>query len=59
MIGKKINNYRIEKLLGEGGMGNVYFARHESMDRLVAIKATLPELIANEDVKKNVVLELM
>lgn len=57
MIGKKINNYRIEKLLGEGGMGNVYFARHESMDRLVAIKAILPELIANEDVKKRFLIE--
>lgn len=52
MIGHKINNYVIESLLGEGGMGNVYLAKHESMDRLVAIKAILPELFTNEEVRK-------
>ena len=57
MIGKKINNYTIEKLLGEGGMGNVYLAHHEGMDRKVAIKAILPELVSKEEVKKRFLVE--
>ncbi|MDG1657055.1 MAG: serine/threonine-protein kinase, partial [Crocinitomicaceae bacterium] len=57
MIGKKINNYTIEKLLGEGGMGNVYLARHGGMDRKVAIKAILPELVSKEEVKKRFLVE--
>ena len=38
MIGKIINNYEIKSLLGEGGMGAVYLARHPIIDRSVAIK---------------------
>lgn len=30
--------YRIERLLGEGTMSNVYLARHRHLDRLVALK---------------------
>jgi serine/threonine protein kinase len=35
-------DYRTEKLLGEGGMGAVYAARQQSMDRPVAIKVLKP-----------------
>jgi len=38
LIGKELANYKIEKLLGAGGMGEVYLARDNKLDRLVALK---------------------
>ncbi|MBU0561169.1 MAG: protein kinase [Bacteroidetes bacterium] len=37
-IGKRIENYKIISLLGKGGMGMVYKAFDEKLDRYVAIK---------------------
>ena len=36
--------YRIDRLLGQGGMGKVYEATHVSMDRRVAIKVLNQEM---------------
>jgi serine/threonine-protein kinase len=38
VIGRKVNNYEIVSLLGEGGMGSVYVAEHPVLGRKVAIK---------------------
>lgn len=38
LVGKEIANYRIEKLLGAGGMGEVYLAHERKLNRMVALK---------------------
>lgn len=40
--GKKIGSYVVESTLGKGGMGEVYLAAHELLERKVALKRLLP-----------------
>lgn len=41
--------YRVERVLGQGGMGVVVAAHHIALDKVVAIKFLLPEALDNED----------
>jgi hypothetical protein len=41
-IGTEIAGYRIESVLGRGGMGVVYVARHLRLDRTVALRWSPP-----------------
>jgi serine/threonine protein kinase len=41
--------YRMEKLLGKGGMGAVYLAIHLGTDRPVALKIIAPEFMRNDE----------
>jgi serine/threonine protein kinase len=44
VLGARVNNYELVRLIGEGGMGAVYLARHTVIGRMVAIKVMRREL---------------
>lgn len=43
-IDRSFGKYNVEGILGHGGMGMVYLARHSVLGRLAALKIILPEL---------------
>jgi tRNA A-37 threonylcarbamoyl transferase component Bud32 len=45
------NKYRLDQLLGRGGMGAVYRARDMRLDRLVAMKVVRAELLGDPDAR--------
>ncbi|MFD3506693.1 protein kinase [Nocardia sp. NPDC058666] len=50
-IGEVFAGFTIEAMLGQGGMGTVYLARHPRLDRLTALKLLNRDLFADERVR--------
>ena len=48
VIGQRLNNYEIVSVIGEGGMGSVYLARHTFTGRKAAVKLLHPQLAQDQ-----------
>ena len=55
--GDSLGPYRIESVLGRGGMGNVYLATHERLRRRAALKVVSPRLAEDEDFRERFLRE--
>ena len=56
-IGTEFAGYRIEGLLGRGGMGGVYRAEHPRLGATIALKVMEPELAMDEGFRERFVRE--
>ena len=48
--GDRVGGYRIVRLLGAGGMGEVYLGQHRHLERQAAIKVLLPQVSSHPEV---------
>jgi serine/threonine protein kinase len=51
------DSFQIQRMLGEGGMGRVYLAHHESWDLDVVLKVPKPEILADPQHRHRVAVE--
>ncbi|MBS1789077.1 MAG: serine/threonine protein kinase [Acidobacteria bacterium] len=55
--GNSVRDYVFESKIGQGGMGEVWSARHELLDRRVAIKVMAPHLMADPEFEARFIKE--
>jgi serine/threonine protein kinase len=58
VVGKRIGDYEVLKVLGAGGMGRVYQVRNVITDRVEAMKVLLPDLEGHEGVAARFLREI-
>ena len=56
--GAVIAGYRIESVIGRGGMGVVYRAVELELDRVIALKVIAPELLEDADIRSRFLREV-
>jgi serine/threonine protein kinase len=56
-VGSVVAGYRIERVLGSGGMGSVYLAANPTLPRLDALKVLSAELSRDDDFRARFVRE--
>jgi serine/threonine protein kinase len=49
LIGQRVDHYKIERLIGQGGMAAVYLAQDLTLERQVVLKTMLPALSQNQE----------
>jgi serine/threonine protein kinase len=56
-VGSEISSYRLEEVIGRGGMSVVYLARHLRLGSLVAVKMLPPHLAEDEQFRQRFMRE--
>ena len=57
LVGILLGRYRLQRLLGSGGMGSVYAAQHEDLGKWVAVKTLHERYVTSEQVQARFVRE--
>jgi len=52
IVGQILGHYRVLEQIGVGGMGLVFRASDQQLERVVAIKALPPDMLADEAARK-------